>query len=92
VQSQFVQKSLFDDLVQDQKAIGIDASLVMVKRFRHVPVDVNLLPVLAVPGYIGDIVVAIELLDARVDGLEDIQHDVITDIITFGPYLLVRIF
>jgi hypothetical protein len=37
-------------------------------------------------------VVAIELLDARVDGLEDIQHDVITDIITFGPYLLVRIF
>jgi hypothetical protein len=40
----------------------------MTKRFRHVPIDANLFSILAVTGYVGDIVVAIELFDASIDG------------------------
>jgi hypothetical protein len=48
-----------------------------------VPVDIYLFPILAVPGYVGDVMVAIELLDASIDGLQYIQHDATIDIIAF---------
>src|SRR5262249_31725593 len=45
------------------------------ERLRHVAVDVDRLAVLAVAGEIGDVVVAVEVLDAANDGVERaIEH------------------
>ena len=62
-------------LMQNEEAVGFDDSLLVSEYLRHMAVDVDNRTVHAVAGEIGDVVVAIEFLDAAHDGVQcPLQH------------------
>ncbi len=90
VQVELIDQRLLHLLVQDEVAVGVDVAAVIAERRRHVAVDVDDLAVVAVAGEIGDVVLAIEVLDPAHDGIERAVHHQGRDV-PFGQFqLLVR--
>jgi hypothetical protein len=57
----------------------------------HVPVDIDLLAISAIARDIRDVVTAIDHLDPRNDGLEDIGHHRVADIVALRSNLSARV-
>ena len=75
MQAELVDQRLLDLLVQDQKSIGVDLAAAKRHRARHVAVDIDGLAVVAVAGEIGDVVLAVEVLDPAHHRIERaVQH------------------
>src|SRR5439155_327549 len=74
MQVELIDQRFFNLLMQNQIAVGVDVAAVVMHHLRHVPVDVDGLAVSAVAGEIGDIVLAVEILDAAHDRIERAVH------------------
>src|ERR1700692_4835400 len=90
VQAELVDQCLLDLLMQDEKAIGVDLAAAEFEELRHVTVDVDRLAVEAVAGEIGNIVAAVEFLDAPADRIERAIHHQARDVPFRPPELFVR--
>ena len=90
MQAELIDQRLLDLLVQDEKAIGVDLAAAEFEELRHVTVDIDRLAVEAVAGEVGNIVAAVEFLDAPADRIERAIHHQARDVPFRQPELLMR--
>ena len=90
MQVELIDQGFLDFLVQDQEAIGVDVPSAVAQRRRHVAVDVDRLAVPAVAGEVGDVVLAIEILDPAHHRIERPVHHQARNVPFRQPQLLVR--
>jgi hypothetical protein len=80
MQAELIDQGLLDFLMQDEKAVGLDAAAAQPKRARHVAVDIDRLAVEAIASEIRNIVRAVELSDPPHHGVKRAIHHQARDI------------
>src|SRR5580698_6875750 len=90
MQAELIDQRLLDLLMQDEKAIGVDLAAAEFEELRHVTIDIDRLAVEAVAGEVGNIVAAVEILDAPADRVERAIHHQARDVPLRQPELFVR--
>jgi hypothetical protein len=73
-QAELIYQGLFDRLMQNEEAIGIDPAGAKCERPRHMPIDVDRIAIAAISGEIRNVVPPVELFDLANHGVERAIH------------------